>query len=206
MIFLTYEFVFFALAFYALYLLAWGPPARLAIVIAGGVLFQFYYGGWTSVAPVSVLAVVTFLAGYSGKRPIMLAAVVLCIATLAAYKYTSFLAISGISPAAPELGKSIEGTVKPFLPSVIPLGISFFTFEFVHYLTDLRRGSPPIRHPGDFLAFALYWPTLVAGPIKRYQQFVPSLRHGLAHPLPSDAMIGLARIAIGFTKKWAADI
>ena len=52
-------------------------------------------------------------------------------------------------------------------------GLFFFTFEFVHYLVDVLRGSPPIRRLRDYLAFALFWPTIVAGSIKRYQQFVP---------------------------------
>jgi alginate O-acetyltransferase complex protein AlgI len=46
---------------------------------------------------------------------------------------------------------------------------------------------------------------MVSGPIKRYQQFVPSLHAGLAAPTVTDAMIGLIRVAVGFSKKWAAD-
>jgi alginate O-acetyltransferase complex protein AlgI len=205
MIFLTYEFVCFALVFYALYYIAVQPALRLAIVLIGGFLFQFYYGGWTSVVPVAVLAIVTFVAGRSGTRQAILIAVVLCVAVLAFYKYSSFVAVGIIGTIAPELGTSLQGIAKSTLPAVIPLGISFFTFEFVHYLVDVHRGMPPIRRPADFLAFALFWPTMVAGPIKRYQQFVPALHHGLAGPTAGDAVIGIARVAVGFTKKWAAD-
>ena len=89
------------------------------------------------------------------------------------------------------------------MPAVIPLGISFFVFEFVHYLVDVRSGTRPISKPSEFMAFALFWPTKVAGPIKRYQQFVPSLGAGLQGPSGNDAMIGLCRIAVGCAKKWA---
>jgi alginate O-acetyltransferase complex protein AlgI len=205
MIFLTYEFICFGLAFYALYYLATLPGLRLAIVIVSSLLFQWYYGGWASVAPVVVLAIVTFLAGRTGSPRAILAAIVLCAAVLITYKYTPFLAVGLVGPIAPELGSSLQGIAKSVLPAAIPLGISFFTFEFVHYLVDVRHGSPPIRRPADFLAFALFWPTMVAGPIKRYQQFVPSLHDALVRPTPPDATIGLARVAIGFTKKWAAD-
>jgi alginate O-acetyltransferase complex protein AlgI len=51
----------------------------------------------------------------------------------------------------------------------------------------------------------LFWPTMVAGPIKRYEQFIPSLRRGVAAPNLDDIAQGSARIAIGLAKKWAAD-
>jgi alginate O-acetyltransferase complex protein AlgI len=205
MIFLTYEFVWFGFAFFVLYALTPRPHLRLVIIIIAGLLFQFYYGGWTSVAPIGILTIVTFLVGRGGNRKMMLAAIVACITALAACKYSSFIAEGIVGPVTPDLGSSLQSLVKSYLPPAIPLGVSFFTFEFVHYLTDLRRGSPPIRKPGDFLAFALFWPTMVAGPIKRYQQFVPALHEGLSRSTPNDAMIGLIRVAVGFTKKWAAD-
>jgi alginate O-acetyltransferase complex protein AlgI len=64
---------------------------------------------------------------------------------------------------------------------VLPLGISFFIFEFVHYIVDVYRGREPVR---DFLSFALFpafFPTQIAGPIKRYEDFVPQLK--LNNPL-----------------------
>ena len=62
MIFLTYEFVGFALVFFSLYYLIPNPALRMALLVIGGLLFQFHYGGWVSVVPVLVLAGVTFLA------------------------------------------------------------------------------------------------------------------------------------------------
>jgi alginate O-acetyltransferase complex protein AlgI len=205
MIFLAYEFIFFALAFFALYYLIRSPRLRLVLVIVGGVFFQFYYGGWISVAPIGVLAAITFLAGRSGNPQVMLGSVILCVAVLAVFKYASFLSLGVVGAIAPDLGTALQSVVKSYLPATIPLGVSFFTFEFVHYLADVRRGSPPIRRLRDFLAFALFWPTMVAGPIKRYQQFVPALHQGVAQPTSADAMVGLVRIATGFAKKWAAD-
>ena len=205
MIFLTYEFVLFALAFFALYYLAWFPLLRLALIIAAGPLFQLHYGGWVSVLPIGALAVFTYLAGRSGNRVAIIAAIVACVATLAVFKYSLFLAASVINPVVPELGAALSGAAKSYLPGTIPLGISFFTFEFVHYLVDLQRGYPPIKRLRDFLAFALFWPTMVAGPIKRFQQFVPALHSGIACPSTTDGVVGLLRIAIGFIKKWAAD-
>jgi alginate O-acetyltransferase complex protein AlgI len=205
MIFLGYDFVWFAAAFFCLYLLCPWPNIRLALVIIGGIVFQFYYGGLVSIALVAVLATMTYAAGHTGRREFILAAIALCATSLIFYKYTAFLIASVLAPIIPGVAPMLTAASQGLLPATIPLGISFFVFEFVHYLADLYHGSPPIRRLRDFLAFALFWPTMVAGPIKRYQQFIPALRTGLSRTEASDAMHGLIRIAIGFMKKWAAD-
>ena len=204
MIFLSYDFLLFAAAFFGLYFCCPWPNARLAIVVGGGIVFQSYYGGLASIAPVAILAVITYFAGRSEKRGIIRVAIVLCALSLIFYKYTAFL-ISSVEPLLFGAGATVTAASKSLLPAAIPLGISFFTFEFVHYLTDIQRGSPPIRRLREFLAFGLFWPTMVAGPIKRYQQFIPAMHLGLFRPTADDAMNGLIRIAIGFGKKWAAD-
>jgi alginate O-acetyltransferase complex protein AlgI len=205
MIFLTYEFVWFAVAFFGLYLLCPWKPARLVLIVIGGIGFQLFYGGLASVVPIAILAAITYLAGRSGRPAIVRAAIALCAASLLFYKYTTFLISSLFEPLIPTAAEMLTAASHSLLPAVIPLGISFFTFEFVHYLTDVHRGGEPIRRLRDFLAFAFFWPTMVAGPIKRYQQFIPALNVGLSGPAASDAMHGLIRIVIGFVKKWAAD-
>jgi alginate O-acetyltransferase complex protein AlgI len=80
--------------------------------------------------------------------------------------------------------------------------VSFFTFEFVHYLVEVRRGGEPIRNPLRFLLFAIFFPSLVSGPIKRYAQFLPSLEAATRAPFSSAELAeGLARVGVGFGKK-----
>jgi len=202
MIFLTYDFVWFALAFFLLYALTGRWPAlRLAIIIVSGIWFQFFYGGLASIVVTLALAAISYAAGRSARKSMMVAAIAICIATLLYSKYTVFLVQSAVEP----FSTSTAAALSSFAPAAIPLGISFFTFEFVHYLVDVHRGYPPIKRIRDFVAFAMFWPTMVAGPIKRYQQFIPALHTGLASLSASDAMIGLIRIAMGLAKKWAAD-
>ena len=98
-----------------------------------------------------------------------------------------------------------EAAIDSTAPVTIPLGISFFVFEFVHYLVDVYRGHPPTRGARDFAAFAFFWPTMVSGPIKRYEQFIPALHHGIKSQTATDTMLGLIRVVVGFIKKWAAD-
>lgn len=58
---------------------------------------------------------------------------------------------------------------------ILPLGISFFAFEFIHYLSDVYKGSAPVKSPWQFALFASFFPTQIAGPIKRYQDFMQQL-------------------------------
>ena len=58
---------------------------------------------------------------------------------------------------------------------ILPLGISFFVFEFIHYVVDVYKGSKPIKSFWDFALFASFFPTQIAGPIKRYQDFMPQI-------------------------------
>jgi len=84
----------------------------------------------------------------------------------------------------------------------LPLGISFFTFEFYHYAWDRKYNRTESGSVGEYLAFILFFPTMVAGPIKRYQDFLPKLR---AEPTPgtTDWEVGGTRILTGLAKKFA---
>lgn len=84
----------------------------------------------------------------------------------------------------------------------LPLGISFFTFEFYHYAWDRRAGKTEAGTLGEYLAFILFFPTMVAGPIKRYQDFLPKLRQDPG-PWNSDWERGITRILTGLVKKFA---
>ncbi len=205
MIFLTYWFVCFAAGSLALYLIVRHPAVRLVILLAACGAFYWHFAGPSGVVPIAVLAVLVYLAGLTGRRAACLAGIVLCAAALIFYKYTRFLIDGMLGAISSNWAASAAELAAPLLPAVAPLGISFFTFEFVHYLYDVMRGGRPIRRPWDFAAFAAFWPSAVAGPVKRYQQFVPALHLGLRNVNGEDVALGLGRVCIGLTKKWAAD-
>ncbi|HXO44246.1 MAG TPA: MBOAT family O-acyltransferase [Candidatus Cybelea sp.] len=88
----------------------------------------------------------------------------------------------------------------------LPLGISFFTFEFIHYAVDRYRNRTEEGSVGEYLAFILFFPTMVAGPIKRYQDFLPKLR-SISREWVVDWQRGVTRILTGLVKKFAvADV
>ncbi len=84
----------------------------------------------------------------------------------------------------------------------LPLGISFFTFEFFHYAWDRRAAKTEAGSLGEYLAFILFFPTMVAGPIKRYQDFLPKLRAECVN-WSNDWERGFSRILTGLVKKFA---
>jgi alginate O-acetyltransferase complex protein AlgI len=84
----------------------------------------------------------------------------------------------------------------------LPLGISFFTFEFIHYAVDRYRGRTEAGTLAEYMCFILYFPTMVAGPIKRYQDFLPKLRNPLLHSA-TNWRLGCTRILSGLVKKFA---
>lgn len=83
---------------------------------------------------------------------------------------------------------------------ILPLGISFFVFEFIHYITDVYKGGKPVRSFIEFALFASFFPTQIAGPIKRYQDFIPQLTndHKFSFKLVDE---GLWLIIFGLFKK-----
>lgn len=88
----------------------------------------------------------------------------------------------------------------------LPLGISFFTFEFIHYAVDRYKGTTEAGRLRDYFAFILFFPTMVAGPIKRYQDFLPNLLEP-STDFALDWNRGITRILIGLVKKFAvADV
>jgi alginate O-acetyltransferase complex protein AlgI len=82
---------------------------------------------------------------------------------------------------------------------LLPLGVSFFTFEFIHFAADSYLGKTGPVTLREYSAFILFFPSMVAGPIKRIQDFLPKLRS--ARFDPALAQQGVTRILAGLAKK-----
>ncbi len=117
---------------------------------------------------------------------------------LGAFKYYGFF--------AEELGGLLDdiglGLPLPLLAVALPVGISFFTFQAISYVVDVRRGLLPPSSLVDVALYLSFFPHLVAGPIVRAREFLPQL----ASPRdPSRVSVGagVALIALGLVKKVA---
>lgn len=200
MIFTQYWFIEFAAIVLPVYWLLRWPLARLLFLLLACAVFHGHYAGAAGVLPVIVLGITVYFLGLTGNPKACIAGIVLCAGTLVFYKYTEFLCSGLLAFLSPSLSVKAVDSYTRHIPG-IPLAISFFTFEFVHYLYEVRRKRPPIRHPLDFALFTIFFPSLVAGPIKRYDEFLASLKSGIRKVSSDDIAVGLVRIATGYFKK-----
>jgi alginate O-acetyltransferase complex protein AlgI len=205
MLFLTYWFVIFAAITFPAYWLVRYRPLRLLLLFLFCAVFHTHFAGPAGVLPIVVLAVTTYLVGLTRNRSLCAAAIVLCVASLVFYKYTRFVCLELVTNVWWHAGVSSYKHLQPLLPELPPLAISFFVFEFVHYLYDVRRGFEPLKSPLDFALFSVFWPSIVAGPVKRYQQFLPALYAGTQTVGQRDVAVGLVLVAVGLVKKFIAD-
>jgi D-alanyl-lipoteichoic acid acyltransferase DltB (MBOAT superfamily) len=115
---------------------------------------------------------------------------------LAIFKYADFAVKSLAALVNVTLHQTPDWTVN----IVLPLGISFFTFEFIHYLFEIYRGNKPVDSFVLFALYAAFFPTQIAGPIKRYPDFVEQMLEERKLRL-SYFDEGLPLIIIGLAKK-----
>jgi len=212
MIFTTYWFILFAAIVMPGFWLLRGPVLRLPFLAVACVVFHYHYAGPAGMAPIIALGITTYLIALTRNRFACAIGIALSVLVLCFYKYFHFFAGEMLAVIHPAWGPGLEDGVKHLLPGVAlstdkiylfvpPLGMSFFAFEFVHYLYEVRRGSVPIKNPLRFVLFSIFFPSLVAGPIKRYGQFIPALETGARDVGIGDVAAGLQRIAIGYLKK-----
>lgn len=165
-------------------------------LLAASVTFHWHFAGPAGVTPILILAVLTYATGLAISRGASRAAfTVTCtivVGALLFYKYSDF----GLGVFTSLSGAGIDWTMP-----IAPLAISFFTFEFVHYLYEVRvHGREPIREPIHFALFAVFFPSLASGPIKRFPDFVPQLSN-LRNPSREQALAAVRRIIRGLFKK-----
>ena len=125
------------------------------------------------------------------SRLVFVCTVALDLGMLAVFKYLDLL----ISAA--------NGLFRLNLPDAhlaLPIGISFYTFQILSYVVDVRRGDvPPARNLVDFAAYVSMFPQLIAGPIVRYVDVAADLRR--LNGDISTAAAGARRFCMGLAKK-----
>ena len=168
----------FSLLFYG-----WGEPKYILIMLFSTV-FDYCNG----------LAIGHFRAVGKPKRAkaMLIVSVVGNLGILGFFKYTDF-AITNIN--------GLLGTAIPALGLLLPIGISFYTFQTMSYTIDVYRGVvPPQRNIVDFSAYVTLFPQLIAGPIVQYKTVADDLENRHRESLP-DASAGMQRFVVGLGKK-----
>ncbi len=177
---------------------------RPLVILASGSLFFLYFsytqlGGMIGAACLGIFLWESLVSRfYKPGSWFCAVGVIQTILFLAVFKYRNFLT-SLVWPIPAH---------NPFYwqNAFLPLGISFFTFEFLHYAVDRYKDRTEEGTVGEYMAFILFFPTMVAGPIKRYQDFLPKLRN-ISLDWVVDWQRGFTRILAGLVKKFAvADV
>jgi len=141
------------------------------------------------------------MARQAGSKNLLIAGIAANLVVLAIFKYANFFADSFAQLARLTGFASNKADLFHFdLHIILPLGISFFTFEFIHYLFEIYRGKKPIDSFVVFALFAAFFPTQIAGPIKRYPAFLEQMKADNKIKL-SYFDDGIPLIVIGMAKK-----
>jgi len=168
----------------SLFFYGWGDLASIPILIASMVV-NYAIG--------TRLQKYTMLKGLenSDSRRLLVLGLVFNIALLGFFKYTDFV-VANVNWAL---------TIRIALPDImLPLAISFFTFQQITYLADSYRGEIEGRGWLEYVTYVAFFPKLLSGPIVRYNELVPQLRNLPASIDYRNASIGLLLFFIGLLK------
>lgn len=135
--------------------------------------------------------------GEKRKRLFLIMSLVANIGVLAVFKYYNFF-IENIDRLTASLG--FESPI-PYLSIILPIGLSFHTFQAMSYTIEIYRGNfKAERHFGIYALYVMFYPQLVAGPIERPQNILPQLRK--KNDVDYDRVVsGLKMMLWGFFKK-----
>jgi D-alanyl-lipoteichoic acid acyltransferase DltB (MBOAT superfamily) len=209
MLFASTEFVLFFLLFFGIYAFAAKSARAKQAVIIGGSLLFYAASDYRYVPILLGMGLVDFLSARAIFRSnderyrtrLMLLGVGVNIAVLAFFKYTNFLIGSGASLLV-ALGVHVQPRV---LDIVLPVGISFYTFQGISYVVDVHRGTyKPPETPWAFFATLTFFPHLLSGPILRSSFFMPQVER-LSGPTWDMARKGMILVVSGLVKKAVAD-
>lgn len=131
------------------------------------------------------------------KKFFLFLALLFCFGELAYFKYASFF-LENVTLFFNNLGIPFS---QPVLSIMLPVGISFYTFQAIAYTIDVYRGDThPCYDIIDFSLFISFFPQLVAGPIERSQALLPQIRNN-RQVSPEQIQQGLLLLTWGFFKK-----
>lgn len=160
---------------------AWWRPENLAVILAS-IILNYAFG--------QILA----RAG-EWRKAIFILGVAANLASLGFYKYTDF---------ALRTLNAVFSADLPMQGIILPLGISFFTFQQIAYLSDIysRKHDPAGESFLDYCCFVCFFPQLVAGPIVHHQEMMPQFHDVKNHAVNWENVFnGIVLFSIGLAKK-----
>lgn len=178
-----------------------GQSAAIAVLSIASALFYAY---WSPIYILLIAAEISFsycvgrfLSSSDGnaaaKRFTLIASIILLLVTLGYFKYTNLM-LSGFN--------MMMGTHFSYLAIILPLGISFHTFQQIAYLVDAANNRARIYNFNQFSLFVLFFPQLIAGPIVHHYELIPQFsRPAWTRLIPLNVLVGFSYFALGLFKK-----
>ncbi|MFT4544829.1 MAG: alginate O-acetyltransferase complex protein AlgI [Bacteroidia bacterium] len=161
---------------------AWGAPLFVFVVYAS-LLLDFW--------------LVKQLSKSAKKGLLVGASVLLNIGLLGYFKYANFFVENFNSVLTASGVESLAWTSV-----VLPIGISFFTFQKLSYTLDVHKGKhKALDSFGDYALYIILFPQLIAGPIVRFNEIADQLTDRSEHETIDDRLLGFFRFCIGLAKK-----
>ena len=172
--------LFSSICFYA-----WGAP-RFIFVILGTTLLDFY------------LVRLIYAQKNKHKRLFYLCiSLAVNLGLLFYFKYCNFF-ITNINEVMHHLGMA----PIPWVNLVLPIGISFYTFETITYVVDVYKNvHPPLKKFWDYQLYIIFFPKLIAGPIIRFHDFADQIYDHTQFETIDNRLQGFYRFCIGLAKK-----
>lgn len=207
MVFNSLEFlVFLPIVFLVHWLVFKGRTGRNAFLLLASYVF---YGWWNPMFLTLIFAttLISYLCGQAvapggrltrkAANLVFYACVIANLGILGVYKYFDFFARS-FATLLRGFGMEADDVT---LNLILPVGISFYTFQALGYVIDVRRGVLlPTRQPVAFFAFISFFPQLVAGPIERATNLLPQFQRNRRFDY-AQAVGGMRLILWGLFKK-----
>ena len=213
----------FAIFFAIIFTLHWALPerslARKVVLLLASLVF---YGWWSWKFALMLLASAVLNHGTvllihrsadpAAKKRLLVLGVTLNLLVLAIFKYTGFLFSQCLLPlafpvcrwfGATEALLDLTETVFPVIQTIVlPVGISFYTFQALSYVVDVYRGQcDPAPSTLDFANYLAFFPQLVAGPIVRANILLPQMAALPPRSTPLDTGRAMTLILAGLFKK-----
>jgi len=179
------------------------------VIVFGSLIF---YGAWnylfiplllgSSIADYYIAQWIGNSSEHKHKKRLVVLSLAINLGILGMFKYADFVLLS----VADMLAAFGYQASLPTLSWVLPVGISFYTFQSLSYTIDVYRGDmKPRKGIIEFIAALSFFPQLVAGPILRAKQILPQM-HSLTLPTWDATKHGFLLITVGLIKKTGADL
>lgn len=200
--------------FFCIFILFYGfvfikQTPRVYLILVGSLVF---YGAWnysfipllvgSGIADYYIAQAIGNADNQSLKKRWLTLSLVINLGILAIFKYADF-ALNSVAELLAVFGYQAS---LPTLSWVLPVGISFYTFQSLSYTIDVYRGDmKPRKGLLEFVAALSFFPQLVAGPILRAKQILPQM-HAIKLPQWDSVKHGFLLITVGLIKKTGADL